>query len=80
MRLLPIPDADGNPTMWINADHLVSVQAVTRGGERGVVLDAELKVDGMPLHRVRLGEHADKADADAAFARFLAVLQGGVGE
>jgi len=76
MRLLPIPDADGNPTMWINADHLVSVQALTRGGERGIVLDAEVKVDGMPLQRIRLGEHDDMGAANAAFARFLAIVQG----
>ncbi|SDH31658.1 hypothetical protein [Microbacterium sp. 77mftsu3.1] len=80
MRLLPIPDADGNPTMWINADHLVSVQALTHGGEKGIVLTVELKVDGMPLHRVRLGEYLEKADADAAFARFLDTLQGKAGE
>jgi len=77
MRLLPIPDANGNTTMWINADHLVSVQAVYRMGANGVLVDAEMKVDGMPLHRVPLGEHLERAGAEAAFALFLERLQAG---
>lgn len=75
MQLIPVPDASGNPTMWINADHLVSVTPITRMGERRMALEAELKVDGMPLLRINLGEHEDRAAADAAFASFLTTLQ-----
>ena len=77
MRLLPIPDAAGNPTMWINADHLVSVQPVYRNSGNGVVADAELKIDGLPLQRVPLGEYLERVDAEAAFAVFLERLQAG---
>lgn len=76
MRLLPVPDASGRPTIWINADHLVSVQPQYRGGATGIEVSAELKVDGMPLQRIPLGEHIDRSEAEAAFGRFLAVLEG----
>lgn len=75
MQLIPVPDASGKTQFWINADHLVSVLQVQRHGPHGLVLDAELKVDGLPLHRVPLGEHADQQAADAAFDRFLTQLQ-----
>ena len=75
MRLLPIPDASGTPQLWINADHLVSVMLVTRGSEHGVKADVEVKVDGMPLQRVPLGDHPDKAAAEAAFAQFRKELE-----
>ena len=76
MRLLPIPDASGTPQLWINADHLVSVMLVTRGSEHGIKADVEVKVDGMPLHRVPLGDHDDKEAAEAAFAQFRKELEG----
>lgn len=75
MKLLPIPDADGSPQIWINVDHLVSVAPVYRAGATGFRVDAELKVDGMPLYRVNLGEHFDRAAAAAAFTRWLDQLQ-----
>lgn len=75
MRLLPLPDASGTPQLWINADHLVSVMLVVRGSEHGVNADVEVKVDGMPLHRIPLGEHADKAAAEVAFTEFRRVLE-----
>lgn len=75
MRLLGVPDASGKPTIWINADHLVSVQPVARTGAHSIELAAELKVDGMPLLRINLGEHPDRESTDAAFENFLERLQ-----
>lgn len=75
VQLLGIPDETGKPILWINADHLVSVASVVRTAEIGLELMAELKVDGMPLYRVPLGRHDDRAAADAAFAEFLNRLQ-----
>lgn len=75
MRLLGVPDASGKPTIWINADHLVSVQPVARTGAHAVELAVELKVDGMPLLRINLGEYPDRDSADAAFDNFLTSLQ-----
>lgn len=77
MKLIPIPDVNGTPQIWINVDHLVSVMPIYRGGAAGTVVDAELKVDGMPLYRVNLGEHYDKAAASAAFEGWLLRLQDG---
>ena len=76
MKLIPIPDVDGNPQMWINVDHLVSVTPIYRGGATGIVVEAELKVDGMQLFRVKLGEHAERAAAQLAFEGWLDQLQG----
>lgn len=75
MRLLPIPDASGTPQLWINADHLVSVQLITRGSDVGVKADVELKVDGMPLQRIPLGAFPDKAAAEIAFSEFMRGLE-----
>lgn len=55
----------------------MSVQVVYRTGATGVFVDAELKVDGMPLQRIRLGEHLDKSQAEAAFMMFMGRLQAG---
>lgn len=76
MRLLPVPDATGTPKLWINADHLVSVQPLYRRSETGLIVEAELKVDGMPLQRIPLGDHLEDTEAEAAFVRFLDTLQG----
>ncbi|QRY42326.1 hypothetical protein JVX92_14915 (plasmid) [Microbacterium hominis] len=75
MKLIPIPDIDGNPQIWINVDHLVSVMPVYRGGVTGIVVDAELKVDGMPLYRVKLGEHTDRGAAQLEFEGWLRHLE-----
>lgn len=75
MELIGVPDVHGRVQFWINADHLVSVQQLIRHGEHGFVLEAELKVDGMPLHRVPLGEHPGTDDAEAVFHQFLSRLQ-----
>lgn len=75
MRLLAVPDASGKPSFWINADHLVSVHRVERRIEHGSTLEAELKVDGMPLQRVLLGDFNDIAALDQAWGQFLTTLQ-----
>lgn len=75
MKLIPIPDVNGSPQIWINVDHLVSVMPVYRVSAAGVLVDAELKVDGMPLYRVKLGEHADRGAAQLAFERWMEQLQ-----
>lgn len=75
MQLIPVPDASGRAQLWVNADHLASVTKVERRGAQGIVLEAELKVDGLPLIRMPLGEHDDQQSADDAFHRFLTQLQ-----
>jgi len=72
MRLVPIPDLDGAPTRWVSAEHVVSVQPQYLAGAQGTILVGDVKVDGMPLLRVQLGEHFEKVEAEAAFLRFLA--------
>ncbi len=75
MRLLSLPAAHGGPPLWINPAHLVSVQALYRAGINGTVVEAEVKVEGMPLYRVALGEHFEKTAAYAAFDEFMRTLQ-----
>jgi len=77
MKLIPVPDKDGRPSIWVNTDHIVSVMPVYRGGADGIIVDAELKVDGMPLYRVPLGEHFDRSAAEGAFTRWIGRLQNG---
>lgn len=76
IHLIPVPDEHGTPQFWVNATHIVSVTPVYRGGAAGVVVDAELKIEGLPLQRVRLGEQFDNAAAESAFHRWLSILQG----
>jgi len=76
IRLIPVPDANGVPQLWVNVTHLVSVMPVYRSGATGFVVDAELKIDGLPLHRVWLGEHFDRSSAEDAFRQWLLLLQG----
>ena len=75
MQLLPIPDASGSPIFWINADHLVSVSRLHIQTGRDVRLVAELKIEGMPLHRVELGTFDTIASADSSWTAFLERLQ-----
>ena len=75
MRLLPIPDDSGNPQLWINVDHLVSVQAQYRTTVEGVMLAVEVKVDGMPLQKVNVGEYRSRQAAETAFMAFLDTIQ-----
>jgi len=75
IHLIPIPDEHGVAQLWVNVTHLVSVMPVYRGGATGFLVDAELKIEGAPLQRVRLGEHPDRAAAEAAFGRWLVLLQ-----
>ncbi|AXA95162.1 hypothetical protein [Microbacterium sp. PM5] len=77
MKLIPIPDVDRNPQLWVNVDHLVSVMPICMGGAMGIVVDAaDLKIDGMQPYRVRLGEHANRAAAQLAFEKWMEQLQG----
>ena len=75
MKLLAIPDANGHPVLWVNADHLVSVSRLHLQTGRDVRLLAEIKVEGMPLHRLELGTFASIEAADRQWAAFLEQLQ-----
>lgn len=76
MKLIPLPAGEGPPSFWVSPAH---VAAVTRRnqltGDGGVQLRGEVKVEGMPLHQVDLGDFADVEAADAAWTRFLATLE-----
>lgn len=55
----------------------MSVMPVYRGAASGDMVDAELKVDGMPLYRVKLGEHLDRGAAQLPFEGWLMRLEQG---
>lgn len=77
MKLIPLPAGEGPPSIWVSPAH---VAAVTRRnqftGDGGVQLRGEVKVEGMPLHLVDLGEFLDLAAADNAWSSFLATMEG----
>lgn len=75
MKLIELADANGKPTLWINADHIASVMAQYTSDGREETLNVELKVDGMPLHRWTLGRYPSREDAELAFAQFIDRLQ-----
>lgn len=76
MQLLELPDPTGKaPSMWINADHVVSVMPLIRNMGNGFEAQVEVKLEGMPLHRVMLGVHESKDVAEEAFKEFLERLQ-----
>lgn len=77
MRLLALPDKDGRPTFWVNADHIVMIQRQDSKTGAGIHVVAEVKVDGMPLFRTPVGDFDDLPHADTAWAAFLEQLQHG---
>lgn len=77
MRLLALPDMNGRPTYWVNADHLALVTRQQTRGPDGIHLVAELKIDGMPLFKTPIGVFIEPAAADAAWDQFLTKLQHG---
>ncbi|MCD5348432.1 hypothetical protein [Agromyces sp. S2-1-8] len=76
MKLIPLPGSDGRPTLWVNPEHVTTVARLDQSTGEGVQLRAELKIEGMGLHRVNLGDHASAADADAAWQKFFDELVG----
>lgn len=74
MKLIPLPSSDGRPTLWVNPEHVAAVVRVDQSTGEGVQLRAELKIEGMGLHRVNLGDHASPAEADAAWSKFIGGL------
>lgn len=76
MKLIELADPTGkHPSMWINVNHVVSVTPAHTNNGSGVTAAAEVKLEGMPLHRVALGEHETSAGAEEAFSAFLDRLQ-----
>lgn len=71
MELIPLSGADGSVMMWVNARHVAVIVRLDRSTGDGVQVRAELKLEGMPLIRVNVGDYASAADADAAWTRFL---------
>lgn len=62
MQLLELPDPLGKkPSMWVNVDHLVSVMPIYRNTGTAITAEAEVKLEGTPLHRVQLrGDNQDR--------------------
>lgn len=61
--------------MWVNVDHIVSVQRLEHTDGRCRTLIAELKLVGLPLERVPLGEFTEQAQIDARWVAFIDGLQ-----
>ncbi len=76
MKLVPLPGRDGKPTVWVAPAHVTAVIREDMRTGTAIQLRAEVKVEGLSLHRVHLGEHPDQAAADAAWQAFLDTLSG----
>lgn len=75
MRLIGIPDVSGAPASWINSNHLASVRPLYTTDARGDLLAVELNVEGLPLHKVKLGEFESLTAAQASWTSLLYELQ-----
>ncbi len=76
MKLVPVPSENGQPVLWVNPEHITSVGRLDYDAGDRQQLRAELKIEGMPLQRVNLGEFRSAADANAAWLAFLDELSG----
>ncbi|WP_448812134.1 hypothetical protein [Agromyces bauzanensis] len=74
MKLVPVPGANGQPVLWVNPEHIASVSRLDYDTGNGVQLRADLKIEGIPLQRINLGDFASTADADVAWSAFLGEL------
>lgn len=61
----------GSGELWVNPEHIVTLQPIRSLTGASVVLDVEVKMAGMNLVRVRAGVHSSEKDADAAWSTFL---------
>ncbi len=70
MRLVQLRSTDGE--LWINPEHVTSIvpQHFRLEGDR-VRLQAAIKLEGLPLMTLQLGEHPSEAAADAAWAQLV---------
>ncbi|MCK8468747.1 hypothetical protein M0722_16245 [Microbacterium sp. KSW4-16] len=76
MKLIELVDPTGKrPSMWVNVNHVVSVVPAHMNHGTGITAAAEVKLEGMPLHRFVLGEYASTEAAEEAFSAFLGRLQ-----
>lgn len=64
----------GSGELWVNPEHIVTLQPIRSDTGTTVVLQVEVKMAGMNLVRARLGTHTSATDADAAWVRFLTSL------
>jgi len=75
MKLVQLRTVDGE--LWINPEHVTSIVPQRFRLEGGAVrLQATIKLEGLPLITLQLGEHPSAAAADAAWAQLVNVLTG----
>lgn len=72
--LQPTAARGGTGELWVNPEHIVTLQPIRSDVGGGVVLDVEVKMTGMNLVRVRTGTHPSHEAADAAWQTFLRAL------
>lgn len=60
---------------WAHADHLVSLQSVYKNTFDGVLIEAEVAVDGVSLMRIPLGDYSTHLEAGLAYNHFVGRLQ-----
>ena len=61
--------------MWVNADHIVSIQQLEQTDGHRRTLIAEIKLLGLPLERLPLGEFTEQVQIDERWSAFIDALQ-----
>lgn len=77
VKLVPLQPTHahgGSGELWVNPEHIVTLQPIRSDTGAAVVLDVEVKMVGMNLVRVRTGTYPSPEAADAAWDAFLAAL------
>lgn len=77
VRLVPLHPLNARGAtgeLWVNPEHIVTLQPIRSETGATTTLDVEVKMTGMNLIRVRVGSFPDAAAAGAAWREFLTAL------
>ena len=61
--------------MWVNVDHIVSIHRLEHTDGLHRTLIAEIKLVGLPLERIPLGEFSEQARIDDRWRAFIDGVQ-----
>lgn len=80
VRLIPVRAhfvgrQNGQPTLWVNPEHIVIAQPKYTGDAAALDLNVELKLAGMPLFDIFVGRYDSRSDAETAWEKLLADFQ-----
>lgn len=77
VKLVPLQPTQahgGSGELWVNPEHIVTLQPIRSDTGATTVLDVEVKMAGMNLVRVRAGTYESQDAADEGWSSFLLAL------